>query len=80
MTDTLSVWPKLKFCNMLLTSCLKFLSSAYLSLVLQSNVGCFMMGPLILGPTLSGLDVPAVAMVWIAALVDLVTACAMNSF
>ena len=59
---------------------IKFLSSGYLSLVLQSNVGCFMMGPIILGPTLSGLDVPPVAMVWIAILVASAIACAMNSF
>ena len=39
-----------------------------------------MMGPLILGPTLSGLDVPAVARFWIATLVALATVCAMNSF
>ena len=69
MTDTLSVQPKLKFHSMLLTSSLKFLSSAYLSLVPHSNVGCFMMGLLILGPTLSGLDVLPAAMVWIATLV-----------
>ena len=80
MTNTLSVLPKLKFCSMLLTSSLKLFSSAYLCLVLQSNVGCFMMGPLILGLTLSDLDVQAAVMVWIAVLVASATACPMNSF
>ena len=56
-----------------------FLSLTYLSFVLQSNVGCFMMGPLILGPTFSALAVPAPDMVWIAALAALATACVMYS-
>ena len=38
------------------------------------------MGPLILGPALSGHDVLAAMMVWIATLVASATTCAMNSF
>ena len=61
------------------TSSLKFLSSAHLSFVLQSNVGCFMMGPLILGTEFSPVAVPVMAIVWIAALAALTTACLMCS-
>ena len=39
-----------------------------------------MMGPLILSPALSCLDVLAAAMVWTATLAALATACAVNSF
>ena len=42
-------------------------------------MGCFMMGPLILGPTLSALAALDTDMVWIAALAALATACAMYS-
>ena len=65
---------------MLLTSSLKFCSSSYFSFALQLNVGCFMMDPLILSPALPCLDVPAMAMVWIATLAALAIVCMMNSF
>ena len=38
------------------------------------------LGPVILSPALSCLDVPAVVMVWIATLAALATAFTMNSF
>ena len=63
---------------MLLTSSLKIHSSSYFSFALQLKVGCFMMGSLILGSALSCLDVPAVIIVWIAALAALATACMTN--
>ena len=65
---------------MLLTSSLTFHSSSYLFFALQLNIGCFMMGLLILSPALSCLDVMAVGMVWIATLAASATACVMNSF
>ena len=61
------------------TSSLKFLSLAYLSFALRSNVGCFIMGPLILGPLFSALAVPAVDMVWIATFAASATGCVMYS-
>ena len=61
------------------TSSLKFLSLAYLSFALQSNVGCFVMASLILGTTFSAPAVLAMDMVWIATLVALATACVMYS-
>ena len=73
------MWLIWKFWSISLPLNLKFLSSAYLSYTLKSNVGCFMMGPLILGPTFSALAVPAMDMVWIATLTALATACAMYS-
>ena len=65
---------------MFFTSSLKFLNSASLSMELQLNVGCFMMGPLILGPMFSVLAVLAVVMVSIATRAALATACAIYSF
>ena len=47
-----------------------------MSLELQSNVGCFIKGPYVLGPVFSAPAAPAVDMVWIATLAALVTACA----
>ena len=64
---------------MLFTSSLKFIGSAYVSLALQSNVGCFMIDPLILGPKFSVLAVLAVHMVWIATLATSATAGTMYS-
>ena len=61
------------------TSSLKFLSLAYLSFVLQSNVGCFRMGPLFLGPMFSALAVPTTDMTCIVTLAALYTACVMYS-
>ena len=48
--DTLFVWLILKFWSMFFASSLKFLNLAYLSLELQSNIGCFMMAHLFLVP------------------------------
>ena len=64
---------------MLFTCSLKFLNSVYLSLELQSNVGCFMMDPLILGPMFSVLAVPATDMFCIVTLAVLTTVCAIYS-
>ena len=69
----------IKVWSMIFTSSMKFLSSVYLSFAPQSNVGCFMMGPLILGPLFSALAVPAADMTWITTLVASATACVMYS-
>ena len=57
-----SVWLTLKLWRMFFTSSLKSLSSAYLSFALESNLGCFMIGLLILGHTFSSLPVLATDM------------------
>ena len=77
--DTLSVWLILKFWGMFFTSILKFHSSAYLSLEHQLNVGCLMMGLLILGPTFSVLAALAMDMVCVTTPVASATACAVYS-
>ena len=61
--------------KILFTSSLKFLSSLHLSSPSQLNVGCFITGPPILGPTFCILSALATAMARIAALVASATAC-----
>ena len=64
---------------MFFNSSLKFPNSTYLCLKLQSNIGCFMMGALILGPTFSFLAALAMDMVYVATLVVSTTTCAIDS-